>query len=611
MKAPQAKEHILACLSSAPTNERLINCAREMAEGLRAAFTAIYVQTPLSGESSRRQLENNLRLAEENGAEVETVQGDDIAYQIAEYVRLHHITRIFIGQGANRLSSLFLGQPSVTERLEALVSEQKIYIVPEHKNLYAPYFPLAKLNPELPGLRDALVCTAMMTAATLVGLIFDGLGFAVSTIISVYILCVLLSAVLIKNYLSGAFVSLASVIIFNFFFTEPKYTFFTYDQDCPVTFTVMFAVSLLACSLTERLKLTANRFSQTSFRTKVLFDTSQQLHQSHTREQIFETAEKQLIKLLDRETVICSCEEASDYSAPEYTVYPIGIKNCQYAAAVIRNGSKPLEDFEKSLIISITGECALTLENEKIRREQEEAAIRIKNEQFRSNLLRSVSHDLRTPLTSISGNAANLLYSEEEFDSETRRKLYKDIYTDSIWLSNLVENLLSVSRIEEGRMLIKKEVELLDDIIDEALNHTDRSREGHKITMKPAQEIILVQADARLIVQVIINLLNNAIKYTPSGSEITVSSERLEKQALVSVADNGGGIPDAEKEQVFKMFFSGSKQNSDSRRGVGMGLALCRSIIQAHGGEISLRDNQPHGCVFSFTLPLSEADWHE
>ena len=176
---------------------------------------------------------------------------------------------------------------------------------------------------------------------------------------------------------------------------------------------------------------------------------------------------------------------------------------------------------------------------QRIGKEKEETAVRAQNEQFRSNLLRSISHDLRTPLTAITGNASNLLRDGAAFDDDTRGRLYQDIYDDSVWLTNLVENLLSVSRIEEGKIQLKREVELLDDVIDEALLHIDRHGAEHTIAARPCGELLLVKIDARLIVQVLINLVNNAIQYTPRGSTIQISTARRGQYAAVSVADDG------------------------------------------------------------------------
>ena len=289
----------------------------------------------------------------------------------------------------------------------------------------------------------------------------------------------------------------------------------------------------------------------------------------------------------------------------------IRVNNCVYGVVGIYIGKEPLDSFEKSILLSILGECAMSLENEKNAREKEEAAILAKNEQLRANLLRAISHDLRTPLTSISGNASNLLSNGNSFDEATKKQLYTDIYDDSMWLINLVENLLSVTRIEEGRLNLHITEDLVDDVISEALHHVNRKSIEHHISVQNKEDYLLAKMDAKLMVQVIINIVDNAIKYTPKGSNILIKTWKQGDKAIISIADNGDGIPDDMKERVFDMFYSGANKIADSRRSLGLGLSLCKSIVNAHGGKIAVSDNTPHGTVFTITLPAGEVEIHE
>lgn len=257
------------------------------------------------------------------------------------------------------------------------------------------------------------------------------------------------------------------------------------------------------------------------------------------------------------------------------------------------------------LVALITGSLASRMKE--YARESAQAAMQIEKEQLRADLLRSISHDLRTPLTSISGNASNLLSNENEFSQETRMQIYGDIYDDSMWLIKLVENLLSVTRIEDGRMDLRMSAELMDEVIAEAMRHTDRNRAGRKIEVSSDEEFILGKMDARLIVQVVINLVDNAVKYTPEGAQIRIHTGKKDGMVVVSVSDTGPGIPDEQKSKVFEMFYTGTNRAADGRRSLG----LCRSIIRAHGGEIWVSDNKPQGAVFTFTLPAEEVTLHE
>ena len=282
---------------------------------------------------------------------------------------------------------------------------------------------------------------------------------------------------------------------------------------------------------------------------------------------------------------------------------PIRVNDSKYGVVGIGTYRGELDSFEKSVMLSIIGECALALENEKNAREKEEAAILAKNEQLRANLLRAISHDLRTPLTSISGNADNLLSNSAAFDEDAKNRIYEDIYNDSIWLINLVENLLSVTRIEDEQMRLNFSTELIDDVIAEALNHVSRKRDEHKISVDCGNSFIFVTADIRLLVQVIINLVDNAIKHTASGTKIEIKAESKDNNVVLTVKDNGCGISGEAKEHIFDMFYSGANRIADSRRSLGLGLALCRSVINAHGGSISVSDNEPAGTVFTVVLP--------
>lgn len=274
-------------------------------------------------------------------------------------------------------------------------------------------------------------------------------------------------------------------------------------------------------------------------------------------------------------------------------------------------GEWPLDSFEKSIVLSILGECALAMQNEKVTRERAAAALMAKNEQLRANLLRSISHDLRTPLTSISGNAGILISNADSMGKEKQQQLYEDIYEDSLWLINLVENLLSVTRIEDGTMKLQLNAELLEEIVQEAVHHVEKRCKKHKLRVQLSENLILVKADARLIVQVLVNLVDNAVKYTPKGSEILIETRQEGTNAVVSVSDNGSGISDEVKEYIFEMFYTGNSHAADSRRSLGLGLALCKSILHAHGGDIFVEDCQPHGARFTFTLPAKEVQLHE
>ncbi|MCR4746800.1 MAG: histidine kinase, partial [Lachnospiraceae bacterium] len=289
----------------------------------------------------------------------------------------------------------------------------------------------------------------------------------------------------------------------------------------------------------------------------------------------------------------------------------IRINDTVYGIMGIHVERKNLSSFEYSILLSILGECALALKNLDNEKAKEEAAVIAQNEKLRANLLRTISHDLRTPLTSISGNASNLCSHYKMLDDETKERMFSDIYDDSEWLIRLVENLLSVTRIENGEMRLNKSVEVVDDVVDEALKHIDRNKSEHEIKVCRPKEIVIANMDAKLIAQVIINIVNNAIKYTQTGSSITISFGNEGKNIFVKIADNGPGMDKKTKELAFDMFYTGQNKIADGKRSMGLGLALCKSVVEAHGGSIGITDNLPSGCIFTFYLEKGDIEINE
>ena len=652
----RTREHVLVCLSAAPSNERVIRTAARMADAFRCGFTALFVETKnfqSIPQPDRNRLRANLRLAQQLGASVETVYGDDVAYQIAEFSRLSGVTKIVLGRGETSNRILFW-KPSLTERLVELTPELDIHIIPDtgtarrfashyKKELYAPAVPLL----------DLLKSTLLLVLSTLVGLIFYYLGLSEANIITVYILGVMLTSIFTKSAVCSFLNSVVGVLAFNFFFTEPRFSLHIYASDYMVTFLVMFLASLLTGSLAAKLKSLAKHSAQLAWRTKLLFETNQELQKAGTQDEILSVTARQLLKIFQRDIVTYRSDQgqldapkifpvddafseskysaASEHQAAQWvltnnkragagtetfsdaccTYLAVRTAEQVYGVIGVAASGEEMDSFEGGLLLSILGECALAMENQKNLEEKEAAAVLAKNEQLRANLLRSISHDLRTPLTSISGNASNLLSNGDMFDAKTKHQMYVDIYDDAMWLINLVENLLSVSRLEGGQMNLHLSTELIGEVVAEALRHINRRSAEHHLHIQSGDEYLLAQMDAHLIVQVIINIVDNAIKYTPPGSDIEISWERQGRFAALSVADNGPGIPDSAKPRVFDMFYSASNRIADSRRSMGLGLALCKSIITAHGGEITVADHAPHGTVFTFTIPIEEVELHE
>ena len=649
-------EHIMVCLSSSPTNPKIIRTAARMADAFRGRFTALFVETSsfrTMSDADRNRLRSNIRLADMLGATIETVYGDDVSFQIAEFARLSGVSKIVMGRSNAKKKHLW-DKPTLSELLAETAPNLDIYIIPD--NIITNYRnKKRKVKPQsIKGiLTDTTKSLAVLIAATIIGFIFKMFNFSEANIITVYILSVLITSIITTRRRYSLISSILSVLTFNFWFTEPLYTFNAYDSGYPATFLIMFISAFITSSLAVKIKQSAKQSASTAYRTKVLLETNQLLQKATDKKEIITYTANQLIKLLQKTIVFypaedgnlseplifpADAEEKTDSLINENekavaawvfknnkhagaTTNTLGNAKCLYLAVRVNETvygvvgvailGDPLDSFENNIMLSLLGECGLALEYEKAVKEREQAAILAKNEQLRANLLRSISHDLRTPLTSISGSAGILLSNADSLDKDKKQKLYSDIYDDSLWLINLVENLLSVTRIEDGTMKLNANTELMDEVISEALNHVNKRLDGHEITVTQSEEFILARIDARLIVQVIINIIDNALKYTPKGTKITVNTLKKSNWVIVEIADTGDGIPDEAKPKIFDMFYTANAKIADSRRSLGLGLALCKSIISAHGGEISVHDNKPKGTVFRFTLPAEEVTLHE
>ena len=644
-------EHILVCLSAAPSNQKIVDTAAKMANALQARFTALYVQTGTKSEAlDKENLEEHIRYAEMLGAEIVTTHGENIPVQIAEYARLSNVTKIVIGQ-SNARRNHFFSKSTLTEKLIEIVPDIDIHIIPDTVKTRSYQKQPFTWYVEKPSARDYFLTVFIFAVCTFIGLLFQKLKFTDTNIVTIYILGVLVTSIVTDGYLCSIAGSFLSVVLFRFFLTEPRMSFHTYAVGYPVTFFIMLISSVLTGALAAKLKTHAKLSTQLAFRAQILFDTDRLLQKAKGETEILDVTCTQLLRLLNRNITAYVVEngtlsegklfsgekeDTEDFLIPEEQQIARWVcENRQHAGAsthhfpqakclylAIRSGDnvygvigiplqkETLDTFEYSILLSVINECALAMENAKNALEKEKNAVMAKNEQLRADLLRAISHDLRTPLCSISGNADMLLGNSDRLDEATKHQIYSDIYDDSEWLIGVVENLLSITRLNDGRLKFKFTDQLLDEVIAESLRHISRKHDDYKI-VTDCEELVLARMDVRLIMQVLVNLVDNAIKYTPPGSVIFIRGTKTDGKAQISVEDNGPGIPEEMKTHIFEMFYTGKTTVADSHRSLGLGLALCHSIIEAHEGTLVLTDHDPHGCNFTFTLPLSEVILNE
>lgn len=649
------REHLLICLSSSPSNEKVIRTAARMANVYHGDFTALYVETPdQDGDALMKdaQFKRNLKLAHQLGAHIATVSGDDVAFQIAEYAKSRNVSKIILGRTGSR-TPIFFPKASLVEKLTEYAPDMDIYIIPDRMYQPKPQHPILKKTKL--SIWDFAVTSCILTACTLTGLLFYHANWNEVNIVLLFILGILLISVLTKERLYSVLSCVISVLVFNYFFTEPRFTLNAYAPEYPLTFFIMLVVALTVNSMTTQLKKQARLSAMKSRRTEVLLETDHMLQMAKNIDEIMHGSCRQIAKLLNRLIIfyptadgqlgepffsnekISSSDKALYTNEFEHNVAAWVFKNKRSAGAstntlpasnvlyfAVRTDDKTLAvagiamekqeelpEFERSILISMLNETAFALEKSVLNEAKKEIAMEAEKERLRANLLRAISHDLRTPLTSISGNADILLKNGISLSTDVRRQIYEDIYHDANWLKNLVENLLAITKAENGNMQLSLHGELLEDVINEALQHLNRRSSEHIIKTTISDDMLMAKVDPKLIVQVIINLVDNAIKYTQKGSVIEITAVRHANLAVVEVIDNGPGIADTDQDAIFDMFYTADNETGDRRRGLGLGLALCKSIVEAHGGKIYVLDNYPKGTIFGFTLQIEEVNLHE
>ncbi|MGX6992854.1 histidine kinase [Vagococcus penaei] len=643
------REHILVCVSPSPSSLYVIRSAARLAQAFNAVLTGVYVEENESEllEDKRLTLHENIRLVEQLGGQITTLHGDNIGEQISAYAKASYVSKIVVGKSVR---ANWWSKKSIVDELTEMNPMSDIYVIPDKyqkvirkKTLKPIAFPAFSIS-------DSLKTMAILISCTLVGLLFNYWDFNISNIITVYILGVQLNAMVTTSPMYSVLSSILSVLTFNFIFTEPRFTFEAFSSGYPMTFFIMLVAGLITSSLTQRMKAHAIKSAEKAYRTELLFETNQLLQGASGIKNILRETGKQLTRLLKRQIIIYpvsadKLEEVMilglDEVIPEVDTTQIVneravadwvLKNNKRAGATtntlsgshylylaIRNKDQvfavigismhqqdSLESFEKSILMAILGESALSLEKEWLQEKQYDIATQIEKEQLRSNLLRAISHDLRTPLTAISGNAKLLLDKKAQFTNSQQQDVLLTISDDAIWLIHLVENLLSITKLDNQLVELNLQVDVIPDILDEAIRHADRQLLEREFIVDIQDELLLAKVDAQLFMQVIVNLLNNAVKYTSSEVKIWLKVRKKNHRLIIEVGDNGPGLSKKEKQHAFEPFFTGEQAVVDSRRGMGLGLSLCKSIIDAHDGSIVITDHNPHGTII--TIELEEAE---
>lgn len=480
--------------------------------------------------------------------------------------------------------------------------------------------------------------------ASMIGYLFHKLQFSETNIVIVYILFVLLSARLTTGYFYGILSSIASTFAYNYLFTEPYFTFQVNDPGYIITFIIMTITAVITSALTSRVKQNAVESSRKEIETRALYQLTNHLTDAmdmhdiakitaETISEIFSykigflcfdengMPEKSFVQQISKEKQIY--REIDDvlqikyrieelrtpfYINDEFCDWPIyGRETILGILRIPKEISESLKDSQIKLLHTMLESTALAMDRIRESKQRLKLKEEIVQERYRGNLLRAISHDLRTPLSGIMGTAEILMDMTKERQEEL--DLVSAIYKDADWLRSLVENILNLTKLQEGKLVINKQYEVLEELIGSAIGHFSRRSPEYEIIVDLPEKIIMIPVDAKLIMQVLINLIDNAMKHSKANSKIRIEviEKELKKEVEVSVIDNGEGITSEDLPNIFQMFYTSNCRIADVKHGIGLGLSICEAIIHAHGGTIKAENRQDKcGAVFQFTLPMEE-----
>ena len=643
----QAKERLLVCVGPGAGGDRLVRAAARLAADLHADWIAVYVETPQLqrlSEANRDKILRTLALARELGAETATLAGQEDAQTLLAYAISRNASKLVVGKSLRTGLSRMLHAP-LSDRLSALARDVDVYVVaheeeaPPAGEVVAMPFDL-ELEPtrgwKLQGYAWAGGVCALTTAlAKLVLPYFD-----LANLIMFYLVGVVWVA---ARYGRGPAIlaSVLSVLAFDFFFVPPPLSFTIADTRYLLTFFIMLAVALTISTLAANLRYQARIAMYRERRTRALNELGKELAGALMAEQIVETARHHLESLFQAKAcfLLPDAQEKlhSPTSLPNHKELPLDPAIAQWVydhqqpagmgtqslagapmyylplkAPMRTRGVLALEPSQKRLLFlpeqarmleTLAGQIALALERVHFVEVAQDALVRMESERLRNGLLSALSHDLRTPLTILAGLADSLPLAGPPLPP-AQAEIAQAIRAESLRTNTLVSNLLDMARLQEGHVQLKLEWQPLEEVVGAALQSLAGPLARHEVHVDLPADLPLLEFDSVLMERVLCNLLENAAKYTPTGSRIEIAARSEGDRATITVADNGPGLPPGREESLFEKFTRG--QDESPVAGVGLGLAIVRAIVHAHKGTVRAENRPEGGARFIITLPAGE-----
>ncbi|WP_407389693.1 DUF4118 domain-containing protein [Carnobacterium jeotgali] len=609
--------------------EKCIRWSSRLAQGLGAEWVVIQIR-------SLDETPDTIPLAEKLGAEVISIEAEDSFETIVEYSKMIGATDIIIGKNLTKKWYQGVFFESFEDRLIKRLVETEIHLIPYKEKKDQPMFSFDEVIEG--GVKDFAIAFGGVIAATLITEVLHYLHFGEQNLMLVFILCVLLTARLTSGYFWSALSSIVSVLSFNWFFVEPLYSLTVYKEGYPITLFIMLMVALMVSNLMVRLKKRALTSKEKEQQMEILYELNKRYIVATTNQQIFDSTTIFLSRLLNHEVIVYdkkghkkslkTVEDTSSVldSKDEAAVAFWSVKNQKEAGhgtdtltgakgfylpivlngkslgvlGIEKNEDKEIKNNHLNYLKLVVTQLAIVLEQFYLKEETKRIQIENEREKVRSNLLRAISHDLRTPLTAISGIAETLGDGNLEIKKETKKKLLMDIQEESQWLIRMVENLLSITRINMDTMKVKKTNESLEEIIEAVLNRLKKVYPVQKLTVSLPEELIFVNVDPILIEQALFNLVENAFRHGDKKKEVSLIIKKSGEFVQFEIV-NYGEIPSSQFQKLQNNLVMNEEVPVDSKNGMGIGLSIVKTIIHAHNGKLEI-ENEQGKTIFRFYI---------
>jgi two-component system sensor histidine kinase KdpD len=635
-----AGDRLLACVHAGEGAAEIVRYTKRLADRLRAPWTAIHVQTAAdrrAGDVAHDRVADTLRLAERLGGETLVLPGEAVAEEILTWARANNVTQIVIGSVRRSGWRDWLAG-SLPRDLIRGASDIIVQVLPEGGETAAPKRVRARAPERRPALLPYLGAALLVALATGAGWLLQDL-LDLSNVALVFVLPVLATA-LAAGLGPALAASILSVLAYNFFFTDPLYTFRIADPENVAGLILFSLVAAIASGIAARTRAQTLVARQEAARAGALYAFAKKLTGVATMDDLLWAAAHQVALMLKVEVVFLLPEDegalavqaayppedridANNLAAAEWcwrndTPAGRGSDNLPGAprlflplrtgrgklgvVGIRRNLAGPLlTPAERRLLDALLDQTALAIDRAQLARDVDASRLLAETERLRTALLTSVGHDLKTPLASILGAISALRSNRAGYDDATRGELLATAQDEAERLARFVDNLLDMTRLEAGALGPKREPVDLADAVGSALRRTSRLLAGHRVTTDLPEDLPLLRGDFVLLEQVLVNLLENAARYTPAGTEVEIGARHGGRALVVEVRDRGPGIAPDDAQRIFDRFYR--VQGSAPGKGVGLGLAVVKGFVEAMGGRVSVVERSGGGAVFRLAFP--------